>query len=153
MRSLRAGGRCSTASVCCIRTPLIEIVSGAYRDLRIFAGYAGWASGQLQAEISEGMWHVMPADYDDVFGGQPPGCGVRCCRRQRGEVAFFSTWMENPELNELICHGQSGATPAKTHHPNTVKLVFRVHRITSQESPSEKVIVGVLTETSVFISH
>jgi|RhiMethySRZTD1v2_1073278.scaffolds.fasta_scaffold615322_2 hypothetical protein len=39
------------------------------------------------------------------------------------------------------------------HHRKTVKLVFMVHRITSQESPSEKVIAGVLTETSVFISH
>jgi hypothetical protein len=34
-----------------------------------------------------------------------------------------------------------------------VKLVFQVHRITSQESPCEKVIAGVLTETSVFMSH
>jgi hypothetical protein len=34
-----------------------------------------------------------------------------------------------------------------------VKLVYQVHRITSQESPCEKVIAGVLTETSVFISH
>ena len=39
------------------------------------------------------------------------------------------------------------------HHANVVKLVFKVHRITSQESPCEKVIAGVLTETSVFISH
>jgi hypothetical protein len=39
------------------------------------------------------------------------------------------------------------------HHPKTVTLVLVVHRITSQESPSEKVIAGVLTETSVFISH
>jgi hypothetical protein len=39
------------------------------------------------------------------------------------------------------------------HHVIAVKLVFQVHRITSQESPSEKVIAGVLTETSVFISH
>jgi putative transcriptional regulator len=77
----------------------IEIVSGAYRDLRIFAGYAGWAAGQLQAEISEGMWHVIPADYDDVFGGQPLELWRTVLRRQRGEVAFFSTWMENPELN------------------------------------------------------
>jgi hypothetical protein len=39
------------------------------------------------------------------------------------------------------------------HHLKTVKVVFMVHRITSQESPCEKVIAGVLTETSVFISH
>jgi len=39
------------------------------------------------------------------------------------------------------------------HHVMAVTVVFQVHRITSQESPSEKVIAGVLTETSVFISH
>jgi hypothetical protein len=39
------------------------------------------------------------------------------------------------------------------HHVIAVALVFPMHRITSQESPSEKVIAGVLTETSVFISH
>ena len=77
----------------------IEIVSGAYRDLRIFAGYAGWASGQLQEEIAEGMWHLAPADYSDVFGGQPLELWRTVLRRQRSEIAFFSTWLENPELN------------------------------------------------------
>ena len=72
----------------------IEIVSGAYRDLRIFAGYAGWASGQLQAEISEGMWHLVPADYSDVFGGQPLELWRTVLRRQQGEIAFFSGGME-----------------------------------------------------------
>jgi putative transcriptional regulator len=77
----------------------IEIVSGAYRDLRIFAGYAGWASGQLQAEIAEGMWHLITADYSDVFGDQPLELWRIVLRRQKGELAYFSTWVENPELN------------------------------------------------------
>ena len=63
------------------------------------AGYAGWAAGQLQAEISEGMWHVLPARYSDVFGGHPLELWRAVLRRQKGELAFFSTWMENPELN------------------------------------------------------
>jgi putative transcriptional regulator len=77
----------------------IEIVSGAYRDLRIFAGYAGWAAGQLQSEIAEGMWHLATADYTDVFSGQPLELWRTVLRRQGGEMAFFSTWSENPELN------------------------------------------------------
>lgn len=77
----------------------IEIVSGAYRDLRIFAGYAGWASGQLQSEIAQGMWHVVPADYPDVFGRRPLDLWRQVLRRQKSEVALFSTWCENPELN------------------------------------------------------
>ena len=77
----------------------IEIVAGAYRDLRIFAGYAGWSAGQLQAEIEQGMWHVADAEYEDVFGRRPLDLWRAVLRRQHGELAYFSTWVENPELN------------------------------------------------------
>jgi putative transcriptional regulator len=77
----------------------IEIVKGAYADLRIFAGYAGWAPGQLQAEIDEGMWHVVSATYGDVFGTQPTELWRTVLRRQATELAIFSTWVEDPELN------------------------------------------------------
>jgi putative transcriptional regulator len=79
-------------------TPL-EIVSGAYRDLRIFAGYAGWSAGQLQAEISEGMWHIASAEYADVFGRRPLELWRSVLRRQKSELALFSTWLDNPDLN------------------------------------------------------
>jgi putative transcriptional regulator len=77
----------------------IEIVAGAYRDLRIFAGYAGWAAGQLQSEIAEGMWHVIGAQYGDVFGRSPLTLWRMVLRRQPSELAFFSTWVEDPESN------------------------------------------------------
>jgi putative transcriptional regulator len=77
----------------------IEIVAGAYRDLRIFAGYAGWAPGQLQAEVAEGMWHVLPAQYSDIFGNEPLDLWRTVLRRQRNELALFSTWLEDPYLN------------------------------------------------------
>jgi putative transcriptional regulator len=34
---------------------------------RFFAGYAGWAGGQLEAEIREGGWYVLPADTKLLF--------------------------------------------------------------------------------------
>ena len=77
----------------------IEIVAGAYADLRIFAGYSGWAAGQLQAEIAQGMWHVVPAVHDDVFGRRPLDLWRTVLRRQRGRLALFSTWLEDPDLN------------------------------------------------------
>lgn len=34
---------------------------------RAFAGYTGWAPGQLNAEMGRGDWHVLPADDETVF--------------------------------------------------------------------------------------
>lgn len=77
----------------------VEIVAGAYDALRIFAGYAGWAPTQLEAELAEGMWHIVPAGADDVFGPDPDGLWRRVLRRQGPELAWFSTWPEDPETN------------------------------------------------------
>jgi putative transcriptional regulator len=41
------------------------------RDLRVYAGYSGWAPGQLQREIERGGWHVHPADAETVFDTEP----------------------------------------------------------------------------------
>ncbi|OWW20152.1 YqgE/AlgH family protein [Noviherbaspirillum denitrificans] len=41
------------------------------RDLRVFQGYAGWAAGQLKAEIERGAWHVLKVDPDVVFSKAP----------------------------------------------------------------------------------
>jgi putative transcriptional regulator len=35
--------------------------------IRLFAGYAGWAPGQLADEIAAGGWRVVPADPTVVF--------------------------------------------------------------------------------------
>ncbi|MGB5590179.1 MAG: YqgE/AlgH family protein [Gammaproteobacteria bacterium] len=35
--------------------------------MRIFAGHAGWAPGQLDREIAAGGWHVVPAQIDLLF--------------------------------------------------------------------------------------
>lgn len=34
---------------------------------RVFAGYAGWAPGQLERELASGSWYVMDADEKLVF--------------------------------------------------------------------------------------
>ena len=39
--------------------------------LRIYAGHAEWAPGQLSAEIAEGSWVLMPGRPDLVFSPDP----------------------------------------------------------------------------------
>ena len=41
------------------------------RELRLYAGYAGWTAGQLENEISRGDWHLVPATEELVFVTQP----------------------------------------------------------------------------------
>jgi putative transcriptional regulator len=37
------------------------------RGVRVFAGYSGWAVGQLQNEMQRGDWYVLPADAETIF--------------------------------------------------------------------------------------
>jgi putative transcriptional regulator len=41
------------------------------QGLRVYAGYSGWARGQLQNEIARGDWYVLPADAQTVFETEP----------------------------------------------------------------------------------
>lgn len=45
----------------------------APRRVRAYLGYAGWAAGQLEAEIARGDWYVIDADADTVFAEDPDG--------------------------------------------------------------------------------
>lgn len=48
---------------------LEKLVDGGKSDtsFRVYAGYAGWAAGQLEAEIARGDWLVKSADADSLF--------------------------------------------------------------------------------------
>ena len=37
----------------------------------VYLGYAGWAPGQLQAEVESGAWYVFPAETAAVFNSDP----------------------------------------------------------------------------------
>ncbi len=45
--------------------------SDAPRELRVYAGYAGWAPGQLEAEIARDDWYVLEPDADTIFRADP----------------------------------------------------------------------------------
>ena len=46
------------------------------RAARVFAGYAGWGEGQLDAEIEQGDWIAHAALPEDVFSERPRSCGA-----------------------------------------------------------------------------
>ena len=55
------------------RQTLIEALNraGSAVPVHVYAGYAGWAPGQLDHEVARGDWHVLPADAESVFSEAP----------------------------------------------------------------------------------
>ena len=67
--------------------------------LRIFAGYAGWSGGQLEAELRRGSWFVVDSVAGDLLTADPEGLWGQVLRRQRSELAFVALYPPDPELN------------------------------------------------------
>ena len=75
-----------------------EILEGL-RSLRLFRGYAGWGSGQLDAELEEGAWLVLPSTDDDVFSPHPQGLWRNVLRRAGGRLAVLADAPEDLTWN------------------------------------------------------
>jgi putative transcriptional regulator len=76
-----------------------EVIVPALHGMRIYAGYAGWGSGQLKAEIEEGAWYVVEGVPDDLFASAPDTLWQRVLRRQPGPLAWLATYPEDPTQN------------------------------------------------------
>jgi putative transcriptional regulator len=72
---------------------------GGLRRARVFAGYAGWGAGQLEAELEEGSWLTEPAMAADVFTGDPEGLWSAVVRRKGPAFRLMSTMPFDPDLN------------------------------------------------------
>jgi putative transcriptional regulator len=66
---------------------------------RLFSGYAGWGTGQLEDEIEEGSWYVVPAEARDPISADPEGLWRRVLRRQGGALALVAGYPEDPTHN------------------------------------------------------
>jgi len=74
-------------------------VGASLRSLRVFAGYAGWEPGQLDAELEQGAWFVVASEPADPFTRTPERLWRDVLRRQRGRLALFSNYPEDATVN------------------------------------------------------
>jgi putative transcriptional regulator len=72
---------------------------GELRRARVFAGYAGWGPGQLDAELTDGSWIVEPALPDDVFTLEPEELWSEVLRRKGGPFGVLAEMPADPSLN------------------------------------------------------
>jgi putative transcriptional regulator len=75
------------------------LVGADLRALRVFAGYSGWAAGQLDDELEQHAWFVVDALPSDPFTPDPSGLWSAALRRQPGRIAIFAQCPEDPTVN------------------------------------------------------
>ena len=66
---------------------------------RVFAGYAGWGPGQLEAEMAANSWILEPARLEDVFNDAPELLWSRVLQRKGPEYRQLSRMPYDPSMN------------------------------------------------------
>ena len=75
------------------------VVGEGIDSLRVFAGYAGWSPGQLEAEVAEDAWFVLEADPDDALAPVPESLWSFVLRRQGGVMSWVANFPMDPRMN------------------------------------------------------
>jgi putative transcriptional regulator len=71
----------------------------ALEGARLFSGYSGWASDQLDDEIDEGAWFVLGAAEEDLLSSEPEQLWHDVLRRQGGELGMLASFPPHPSVN------------------------------------------------------
>jgi putative transcriptional regulator len=68
-------------------------------QVRFFAGYSGWSSGQLREEIEEHSWLVSELSLTEIMKYDNEDLWQQALRELGGKYRMWSNFPENPSLN------------------------------------------------------
>jgi putative transcriptional regulator len=74
-------------------------VATALGRARVFAGYAGWGPGQLEAELERDDWIIADSVEDDVFDDDAATLWSRVLDRQGGKLRLVARMPVDPSVN------------------------------------------------------
>src|SRR5215217_1729706 len=77
----------------------LDELAGAVRRGRVYAGYSGWGSGQLEAEMEIDSWIVEPPLPAELFPDDPDGLWSDVLARKGGRYALISRMPPDPSMN------------------------------------------------------
>jgi putative transcriptional regulator len=77
----------------------IDELTEATARRRVFAGYAGWGEGQLDAEVDQGDWIAHSAVPDDVFTQVPDELWSSVLTRKGGSYSLLASMPLDPSVN------------------------------------------------------
>lgn len=66
---------------------------------RFFAGYAGWGTEQLEDEVAEGTWIILPAQPRYVFEWAPERLWRDLIASLGEEMALLANYPDDPQMN------------------------------------------------------
>ena len=75
------------------------LIGTGLSGLRIFAGDAGWGAGQLDGELEEEAWYLLPGLADDVFRADHTHLRRDVLARQPGSAAWHANRPMDPSQN------------------------------------------------------
>ncbi len=87
------------------RVGMLDLTAGpddigdSLAEVRVFAGYAGWETGQLEGEIDLGAWFVIEPVTADLLSSEPEALWSTVLRRQQGPTSYFATYPDDPTRN------------------------------------------------------
>jgi putative transcriptional regulator len=77
----------------------LEELPAAVRRGRVYAGFSGWAPGQLEGEIEDDSWIIEPPMPTELFPENPETLWSDVLARKGGEYALVARMPEDPSLN------------------------------------------------------
>ncbi|HTZ87039.1 MAG TPA: YqgE/AlgH family protein [Solirubrobacteraceae bacterium] len=77
----------------------LQELARATGRVRVFAGFAGWGEGQLEAEIADGDWISQAALPEDVFTELPEQLWSDVLTRKGGSYALVARMPPDPSVN------------------------------------------------------
>jgi putative transcriptional regulator len=67
--------------------------------VRLFSGYSGWSSDQLDDEIAEGAWFCLDPIEADLLTEDPESLWHDVLQRQGGKLGLLATFPPHPSVN------------------------------------------------------
>ena len=77
---------------------LVDLIRAQSEPCRLIVGHLGWNPAELDCEIAEGNWHIMPASVEDVFSS---ASDMWSCIIRRATDSSLAKWIGLPDANSI----------------------------------------------------
>ena len=73
--------------------------SSLTNSIRAYVGYAGWSSNQLESELGESSWKLIPAEQKFVFDMEPARVWSTLLASLGEEYSIYASMPADPSMN------------------------------------------------------